>query len=102
MKRNERDRMRQYDRAMMRSAFVSLIWSVIAWRLKQASGFQIKKLVEGTARDKEEVSRWFSNPDRPNWTMNTFADIAAALDLEIEVTARERSTGRTFASHGHI
>jgi hypothetical protein len=87
---------------MMRSAFVSLIWAVIVARRKRLGGFQMKELVAAKAGDKSQVSRWFSDPNRPNWTLNTFADVAAALDLEIEVVATERSTGAKFAAHGPI
>lgn len=98
----KRKLLRRYERAMMRSAFVSLIWAVIVDRRKRSEGFQMKRLAEATTGDKAAVSRWFSNPERPNWTLNTFADIASALDLEIEVTARERSTGRIFVPHGSV
>jgi len=85
---------------MFRSALVSLFWNVIAYQ-KAQRGFSFKKFAEQLGVDKSAPSRWFSD-DRPNWTANTIADIAGALDVEIEITARDRRDGVTFAPSGLI
>jgi transcriptional regulator with XRE-family HTH domain len=101
MKRSKSDPkfVRGYDRTMLRAEFVSLFWSVIADRRKRSS-FTFQALAKSLGKNKGEVSRWFSG--RPNWTINTIANLANALDLEIRVEAVERSTGRVFTPQGEI
>lgn len=89
-----------FDREMLRSAFVSLFWAVISYRKKQG-GFALKTLADKIGVNKSAPSRWFSG-ERPNWTVNTIADIAGALDVEIEIKARDRQTGIVFASYGVV
>lgn len=62
--------------------------------------YKLQSLADAMKRDKSEVSRWFSKP--PNWQLNTISDIANALDLEIEIRARERSTGVVYAPYGVV
>ena len=83
------ERMREYDREMLRSTFVSIFWAAISERRKRAK-FTLQSLADKLGVDKSVVSRWFSG-DRPNWETDTIADIAGALDLDLEITARERS-----------
>ena len=80
-----------YDRLMLRSALVSLFWGVITDR-KQDRGYKLQDLAEAIGMDKSGVSRWFSGND-PNWTLNTIADIANALNVDLRVEAVERGTG---------
>jgi hypothetical protein len=89
-----------YRRGMMRSAFVSLFWNVISYK-KENGGFSLKWLADKLGIHKSLPTRWFS-ADRPNWTANTIADIAGALDIDIEIRARDRSTGILFAPHGIV
>jgi hypothetical protein len=89
-----------FDREMLRSAFVSLFWAVIAYR-KKHGGFSLKTLSDKIGVNKSAPSRWFAG-ERPNWTVNTIADISGALDLEIEIRARDRRTGMVFAPHGLV
>jgi transcriptional regulator with XRE-family HTH domain len=89
-----------FDREMLRSAFVSLFWAVIDYR-KKHGGFVLKTLSDKIGVNKSAPSRWFSG-ERPNWTVNTIADIAGALDVEIEIRARDRQTGMVFAPHGLV
>lgn len=86
-----------YERGMLRSAFVSLFWGVIAAR-KKRDGYTLQKLAKELDTNKAEVSRWFNGD--PNWTINTIASIANALDLELRIEAVERSTGLIFTSAG--
>jgi transcriptional regulator with XRE-family HTH domain len=88
---------RQYDRSMLRSAFVSLFWSVISER-KKTGHFTLQELAKLIGANKAEVSRWFKS--EPNWTISTIANIANALDLELRIEALERSTGKVFAPSG--
>lgn len=88
------DRLWEYDRGMLRSAFVSLFWAVI-----KARSLTLQWVAEKLGIDKSAVSRWFSG-QHPNWTSDTIADLAHALDLEIEITARDRTTGIIYAPHG--
>jgi len=94
--------MREYDRAMMRSAFVSLFWSVVSERRKR--GFKLQDLAKALSKDKSTVSRWFSGqPDaQPNWTLNTVSDIANALDLDLHIEAQDRITKVTYTPSGPV
>ncbi len=78
------DRLGDYDRLMLRSAFVSIFWAVL-----KDQGRQLKFLAKELRVDKSAVSRWFSTKS-PNFQIDTISDIARALDLEIMVTARPR------------
>src|ERR1700730_17065821 len=95
------DRLWQFDRGMLRSAFVSLFWSVIEYRRKRG-GFVLQTLAAGLGINKSAVSRWFRGPIQPNWTIDTIADLAHALDLDLEVRATDRRTGVVFASYGVV
>jgi hypothetical protein len=86
-----------YDRGMLRSAFLSLFWSVIADKKKNET-FTFQSLVKALGTDKGKVSKWFNGD--PNWTVNTIAGLAHALDLELHISATERSTGKVFTPSG--
>lgn len=83
------ERLRQYDREMLRSTFVSIFWGAITERRKQGK-FTLQSLADKLGIDKSTVSRWFSGESQ-NWETDTISDISGALDLELEITARERS-----------
>lgn len=97
-KKNDPKFVMAYDRSMFRSAVVSLFWSIISERRKEG-GFTFQGLAKKIGSTKHEVSRWFSG-ESPNWTLNTVASIANALDVDIRVQAIERSTGRIFTASG--
>jgi transcriptional regulator with XRE-family HTH domain len=83
------ERLREYDREMLRSTFVSIFWAAITERRKTGK-FTLQSIADKLGIDKSAVSRWFSG-DSPNWETDTIADIAGVLDLELDVTAVERS-----------
>jgi hypothetical protein len=89
---------RAYERGLLRSAFVSLFWSVITERRKRDPSFTLQGLARKLNANKAEVSRWFRGD--PNWTVNTIASLATALDLELHIEARERTTGIVFVPSG--
>lgn len=89
---------REYDRALFRSELVSLFWAVIMERKRAPDGFTLKKLAALLSVDKAQVSRWFN--ELPNWEANTVADIASALDVNLELIAKDRKTGRIFSPAG--
>jgi transcriptional regulator with XRE-family HTH domain len=89
---------RAYDRAMLRAQFASLFWAAILEKRKSDT-FTLSALAEALGKNKAEVSRWFSG-DAPNWTLGTVAEIAHALDLQIHVEARDRSTGMVLTAAG--
>lgn len=86
---------RAYDRAMLRSAFVSMFWSVISDRRKD--GLTLIALAKAVGSSKHEVSRWFKSD--PNWTINTIASIAHALKLTLRIEAVDES-GRVYGPSG--
>jgi transcriptional regulator with XRE-family HTH domain len=85
-----------YDRAMLRSAFVSLFWGIISER-KKMGGLTFQELAKKIGSTKHEVSRWFNGD--PNWTLNTVASIANALDVELKIEAVDKSH-RVFKPSG--
>ncbi len=89
--------LRSIERGMLRSTFVSLFWAIFQHR-KKASGLTLQTLAKAIPANKAEVSRWFNGD--PNWTINTIASIADALDVELRVEARDRNTGIVFTSSG--
>jgi hypothetical protein len=91
-------RLQDYRRQMLRSAFVSLFWSIIQYRRKTGK-LKLQDIADSLGRDKSVVSRWFS-PDPPNWTVDTIADISGALNIDLRVEAVERSTGLVFSPSG--
>jgi transcriptional regulator with XRE-family HTH domain len=84
---------------MLKSAFVSLFWSVISDRKKK--GGSMKDLACKLEINKSSISRWFSGKN-PNWELSTVADIADALDLDLRIEAVDRSTGHVFTCFGEI
>jgi transcriptional regulator with XRE-family HTH domain len=90
--------MKQYDRLMLRSSFESLLWTVIV-DLKKRRGYRLQELADAIGVDKSGVSRWFSG-NTPNWTLNTIADIANALNVDLRVEAVDRVTSTVYTSHG--
>lgn len=95
--RHTRKFMKKYDSGMLRTAFVSLFWAYISDRRKRGP-FTFQQFAKELNVNKGEVSRWFNGG--PNWRLNTIASIAHVLDLEIQITAVERSTGRIFTPAG--
>lgn len=93
------DAQSEFDRDRLRSDLFSLFWAVISDRKKRGK-YTLKEVAIATKRDKSAVSRWFASP--PNWQLNTVADIASALDLDLEFRARERSTGRVYCGSGLV
>lgn len=90
---------KEYQREMLKSAFASLFWSVIT--KKKQRGGSMKELADKLSINKSAVSRWFSGKS-PNWELNTIADIADALELDIRIEAVDRATGQMFGCSGEI
>jgi transcriptional regulator with XRE-family HTH domain len=90
----------KYDRLMLRSAFVSLFWAVISERRRQGK-LKLQSIADALGINKSTVSRWFSS-EQPNWEVDTISDIAGALNLEVEIYARDRATGKIFAPTGPV
>jgi transcriptional regulator with XRE-family HTH domain len=90
---------RAYERAVLRSAFVSLFWGIINERRKRG-GFTLQGLAGAVGSSKSEVSRWFNGD--PNWTVNTIANIADALDVDLKIEATDRVTGMIYTPAGVV
>ncbi len=92
------DRLRAYDRGMLRSTFASLFWAVISDRKKYGK-LKLQDIADQLGIDKSVVSRWFNT--QPNWQIDTIADLAHVLNVEIEVSARDRQREAVvFTPHG--
>jgi hypothetical protein len=96
--KTKEQRLLEYDRAMLRSAFVSLFWAAISDR-KRRGKYTLQMLADKLGTNKSSVSRWFSK-DPPNWGIDTISDVASALQLDMEIRARDRITGAVFTSSG--
>lgn len=98
MSMNKREKiLRDYDREMLRSAFSSLFWAVIS--RKKTKGLTLSSLAEKLHIHKSAVSRWFSGK-APNWELNSIADIAAALDVDVRVSLVDRADGFVYTDNG--
>jgi hypothetical protein len=96
--KTKEQRLLEYDRAMLRSAFVSLFWAAISDR-KRRGKYTLQMLADKLGTNKSSVSRWFSK-DPPNWGIDTISDVASALQLDMEIRATDRITGAVFTSSG--
>lgn len=90
---------RAYERATLRSAFVSMFWAVFTHR-KRKDGLTLLALAKAIPANKAEVSRWFKGD--PNWTINTIASIANALDVDVRIEAVDRKAGIVFTPAGLV
>ena len=100
-KRNATEaKQRAYDHMMLRKAFSSLMWNVFVWKRDRNPSYTKQMLATELGVNKSAPSRWFSSS--PNWTLNTIADLAWALDVEIEISAREKNSGTVFMPSGLV
>ena len=97
--KDNRQRLVDYDRAMLRSAILSVFWAAISHR-KSNEKYTFQELADRLGVNKSVISKWFS--DDPNWKTNTMADIAGALNLDIQMFARDTRNGNLFCSSGQI
>ena len=95
---SENDRIRDYRRGMLRSMFVSLFWGVLQHK-KEKEKYTLQSLATRLKINKSTISRWFS-PELPNWELDTVADIATELNLEIQLIARDRTSGVIYTPSG--
>src|SRR3972149_7389017 len=88
---------RKYERAALRSAFVSLFWVIISER-KKRFGLTLQALAKMVGVNKAALSRWFKGD--PNWTINTIGALAHALNVEIRIIAVDRKSGEVYTPSG--
>jgi transcriptional regulator with XRE-family HTH domain len=88
---------RAYVRGMLRSAFVSLFWAIISERKKRI-GLTLQEVAKLVGVNKAELSRWFKGD--PNWTINTIASLAHALNVELQIKAVDIKTGEVYTPAG--
>lgn len=96
-KHTRKSKERALSRELLRSSFASVFWSAFKAKQKR-SGYRLLDLAKDTANDKATVSRWFSS--LPNWQIDTIADIADALDVDLIIEARERSSATVHSTRG--
>jgi transcriptional regulator with XRE-family HTH domain len=99
MNQNKIQLLRDYDRDMLKSAISSVFWAVLSKR--KTEGYSLKSLADALGIHKSAVSRWFSEK-LPNWEINTISDIAHALDLEVDITVKDRKTGEVYSPVGQV
>jgi transcriptional regulator with XRE-family HTH domain len=91
---------KEFDREMLRSTFVSIFWAAITEKRKTQK-LTLQSIAKDLGTNKSAISRWFSG-ELPNWTSDTVADIARVLDIELRVFGIDRSTGAVFQPYGMI
>lgn len=91
---------REIGREVYRSSLLSIFWAVIQARKRRKEGFRIQSIADHLKVDKAVVSRWFSG--RPNWRANSVSDIAEALNIELRITAYDRTDGTMYGPSGKI
>lgn len=96
---DRQQRLKEYDRLMLRSAFASLFWVALSERRRRGK-FTFKDLARLAGTSKSVVSRWFSGDQPPNWEVDSIADIAGALDIELRIEAIDRATGAVLSPTG--
>lgn len=84
---------------MLRSAFVSAFWAVIANK-KNTEKFTFSMLADRMQIGKATISRWFSG--YPNWTIDTVSDIANALDADVRIQVVPRDGSGVFEPTGKL
>ncbi len=90
--------MREFDREMLRAEFLSLFWAVIEHRKLQGT-YRLADLANQLGVHKSVITRWFSKEPK-NWTIDTIADIANALDVELILRGRDRKDGTRYTPAG--
>lgn len=88
---------RAYVRGMLRAAFVSLFWVIISERKKRIR-LTLQEVAKLVGVNKAELSRWFKGD--PNWTINTIASLAHALNVDIQIRAVDIKTGEVYTPAG--
>jgi transcriptional regulator with XRE-family HTH domain len=97
-RKSEQKRLIEYDRDFLRSTFVGIFWSAITERRKHGK-FTLQSIADKLNINKSAISRWFSG-EPPNWESDTISDVAGALNLELQIQARDRVTGQVFTASG--
>lgn len=100
MKKTDPKFRRSFERGVLRAAFKSLFWAIITERKKRPEGFKLTELAKAISTSKHEVSRWFNGD--PNWTVNTIANVADALDVDVRIEAVDRKSGVVFTPAGAV
>ncbi|CDO37264.1 helix-turn-helix transcriptional regulator [Novosphingobium sp. KN65.2] len=91
---------KEYDRTILKSEMVSLFWSVISEKKKGPEGYTLQRLADTLGVNKSVISRWFNGT--PNWEMNTVSDLASALGVELQISAKDYSSEKVYTSHGIV
>ena len=99
MKKSNPDHMRDYDRMLFSEGVISLFWAIIHDKRKRGK-YTLQNVSDSAGIDKAKVSRDFSGT--PNWQLNTMVDYGSALGVDLEIRARDRTTGRIITSSGPL
>lgn len=85
----------QMLRAMVQSVFVSVFNEA-----KRTSKLSQSGLAKRLGINRSVISRNLSDP--PNWTVDKISDMAEALNVDIEIIARNRVSGQCHTARGVI
>lgn len=87
---------KKYRQMSLHSMFSSLFWGVIQ-RNRGKKECTIDEIARKTGYSKQRIMNLFSS--HPQWSCNAIFYVAEALNLELIVEARERSTGKIYTPH---
>lgn len=87
----------EYNRGVLRGAFGSLFMLALK-KERKARKLPLAELARSLGVHRSVVSKWFGG--EPNWGIDTMADLALALDIELIVKARSRKTGEIYTPYG--
>ena len=84
---------KEYRKRSVHSMFQSLFWGAL-----QDKHRRIDDIADRTKYNKEHVRCLFRRDAW--WSINAISDVAEALDLELNVEARDRTTGKVYTPSG--
>ncbi len=91
---------REYFCEVNAHAIFSAFFCAIQYR-RDNSGMTQKELARRTGKDKSTISKMMNGP--ANWNLKTAAEMAFALDLEVEIVLVDKSNiNRTFTPSGIV
>lgn len=91
--------LREFSQQMLRSMVQSVFVSVFNGRRKKNKLTQ-SELAKKMGVNRSIISRDLAVP--PNWTVDKISDMAEALNVDIEIIARDRETGECHTARGVI
>lgn len=91
--------LREFRHVMLRTLVQSVFVSIFNDK-KKKDGLSQSKLAEKMGVNRSVISRSLADP--PNWTIDKISDMAEAMNVDLEVIARDRDTGICHTARGRL